>query len=421
MKYKVFLIIIILFFTGINSYSQTITQINEEFPLGSPYTSFGIGDIQYSSSIRTESMNILGISLYGDYVNNMNPAANTRLSFTNVTASFRYNFLKSSDNSKNISASNGNVQGLNIGIPFNQSNGWVLNLGFNPLSQINYKVITIGNLYGKDYTETYAGNGGMTRINLGMTYKIFSNISVGFEYNYAFGDLKRISYLDFNDANYQNSYIRKENNINGSFFKGGLIFDIGKILKAKAIDNLVIGVLYQSKLNLKSELDGIFGSSTGLDTIRSLNGDIEIPQAFGFGITNSFGRVIVSSDFLYQQWSDYKEGGNTLGIYQNTFRWGLGFAITPPVKKDLSFWDGIEYRFGGFIDNSYFKINNQQINGYGLGIGFGIPINHFNSIDLGFNFYTRGKTEQGFIKDNYFKITAGLNFGELWFLKRAED
>jgi outer membrane protein assembly factor BamA len=62
-----------------------------------------------------------------------------------------------------------------------------------------------------------------------------------------------------------------------------------------------------------------------------------------------------------------------------------------------------------------------QVNTYGIGFGMGIPINQYNSIDLGFNFSTRGKTDPGFVKDNYFKISAGLNFGELWFLKRVED
>ena len=69
----------------------------EEFPPGSPYTAFGIGDLQYSSSIRTEAMGIQGISLFGNDVNNLNPAANSRLNYTIVNFGFRYGFLKSSD------------------------------------------------------------------------------------------------------------------------------------------------------------------------------------------------------------------------------------------------------------------------------------------------------------------------------------
>jgi outer membrane protein assembly factor BamA len=106
---------------------------------------------------------------------------------------------------------------------------------------------------------------------------------------------------------------------------------------------------------------------------------------------------------------------------KNSYRVGLGFIILPPVKRDIGFFEGIEYRFGFEYDNSYFEINNEQINRFGIGLGFGIPINKYNSIDIGINYYIRGKTDNGFIKDNLLKITAGINIGELWFLKPKED
>ncbi len=418
MKYNVFLIFAWIVILSSNVFSQ---QIDDEFPLGPPYSSFGIGDIQYSNGLRTETMNILGISLYGDNVNNMNPAANTRLSYTTIVVGLRYGFLKSSDNTKSVTSSNGNVNGFNVGIPFSQRYGWVLNLGFNPLSQINYKVKINGSLNGKNYIETYAGDGGLSRINMGMSVKAFENLSLGFEYNYTFGNLKRVSYLDFKDANYTNTYIRKENKVSGSFLKGGLVFDIGKVMNSKSVENLSIGLLYQSRLKLGSEVDGIYNTSTGQDTITSVKGDIEIPQSFGAGISDKIGQLLVSTDVLFEQWDNYKEGGITLNTYKNSFRWGLGFAIVPLKKKDLAFFERIEYRFGVSYENSYFKINDEQVNKYGIGFGMGIPINQFNSFDLGFNYYTRGKTDPGFVKDNYFKITLGLNFGEPWFLTRSED
>jgi len=196
----------------------------------------------------------------------------------------------------------------------------------------------------------------------------------------------------------------------------------GKIFKINEIDNLTLGAVYQSPLKLNSTLDAIYKSSTGTDTVTTENGNIEIPQAFGVGLTNKFGeRLIASCDFFYQQWSNYTEGGLYSGNLQNSYRLGLGFSILPSNKKEHGFLESIEYRFGFFFDNSYFKINNEQINRYGIGLGFGIPLNRSNSIDIGFNYYMRGKTETGFIKENLFKITAGINFGELWFIKSREE
>jgi len=365
---------------------------------------------------------VQGISMYSNYANNLNPAANTKLSYTNFSISFKYGFLKAEDNSNSISASHGNVYGINIGIPFNQNNGWTLNLGFNPLSQINYRIKNTGQIGGAEYSKIYAGSGGISRVNFGMSYKIFHNISVGAEYNYAFGNIYHLNLLDFNNAAYQNSSIRKENILSGSYFKGGLIFDLGNILKIKGLENLALGVMYQSPLNLSSTLDAIYKSSILTDTLTAQKEDLDIPQAFGAGLTNKFGnRLIASCDFFYQQWSDFKEGGIELSNMQNSYRIGLGFAVLPSVKKDPAFLESIEYRFGVFYDNSYFKINDEQINRYGISLGFAIPINPYNSIDLGFSYYIRGKTEPGFIKENMFKITAGINIGELWFIKSREE
>ena len=416
MKNKLFIILFFIF-----CYKLSVAQ-QEEFPLGSPYTIFGIGDIQYTSSLKTDAMNIQGISLYGDYVNNLNPAANSKLSYTMISASFKYSFLKSSDNIKSSTSSYGNVYGMNVGIPFNHDNGWVLNLGFNPLSQINYNIQNDVTLNGVNVSQIYAGNGGISRVNMGMTYKLFHNISIGGEYDYAFGNIKRLSYLQFNDPIYQNSFTRTENNLSGSYFKGGLIFDIGKILNLKSIENLTLGAIYQSSLTLESSEDVIYGTSLGQDSATLARDNLRIPQAFGFGITNQFGsRFIASGDFFYQQWSQFTEGSAVVNDMKNSYRVGLGFIILPPEKRDKSFLEGIEYRFGFEYDNSYFLINNEQINRFGIGLGFGIPINKYNSIDIGINYYLRGKTDNGFIKDNLIKITAGINIGELWFLKPKED
>ena len=46
---------------------------------GSLYSIFGVGDLNYSTSTRTDAMGIMGIALYGKYLNSLNPAAWTRM------------------------------------------------------------------------------------------------------------------------------------------------------------------------------------------------------------------------------------------------------------------------------------------------------------------------------------------------------
>jgi len=405
-------ILFLILFLSINATAQ------DEFPLGSPYTAFGLGDIQYLSSTRTDAMGIQGISLMGDYVNNLNPASNAELKFTNISLSFKYGFLKLSKS--NIS--DGNINGINLGIPLSNQRGMVLAIGFNSLIRSNYKIYN--NIVNNDvtYGATYAGNGGVSRVNFGLTYKVLGGIYLGFEYNYAFGSLTKLSYLDFGNSFYTNTYIRKENNLTGSFVKGGLILDLKKLAKADKLNDFTLGFMYQSKLNLSSGEDAIYTSSIENDTIKSSNSDIQLPQALGFGITKKFGKqFLLSGDVLWQQWSKFVPGNLSKNNYTNSIRYGLGAEISPAIKSDKTFWESLTYRMGVFYDKGYFSVNGQDINRYGFSVGFGIPLGTQNSIDLGVSYSFRGKSENGLILEKYLKLTAGLNFGELWFIRPKDE
>lgn len=416
MKHIVFKSLFIFFLL----FSSATAQ--DDFTTGSPYTVFGLGDLEYFTNMRNDAMGIQGIGLYGTQVNNLNPAANTKLKYTNFSISAKYGFLKTTDGVSTNEVSDGNVNGINIGIPFNQMNGWTLSLGFNPISQIEYVITNKGSIEGHDYTETYSGNGGLSRINVGMSYIVFKSISVGAEWDYAFGNITRLSVKDFSSDTLTTASIKKENDLRGSYFKGGLIFDIGSIFKSKTLEDLNIGMFYQTKYTLTSTVDAIYGSSTGYDTINVSEDEINMPDVFGFGISNKFGdRYNVSGDVLFQQWSNYKEGGVTPVGLQNSVRYGLGLEVTPVSRKDRKFFDNLYYRLGVFYDKSYYKVNNEDVIRYGVSAGLGIPISAYNSFDLGISYFIRGKTENGLVKDEYLKLTAGFNFGELWFIKTREE
>lgn len=245
---------------------------------------------------------------------------------------------------------------------------------------------------------------------------------MGLEFDYSFGSLTRLTTKNFANDTMTNSSSKRVHNMQGSFFKGGMIFDIGSIFNSKTLEDLSIGMFYQMKYNLSSDVDRIYNSSIGYDTISSNEEDITMPGSFGFGFSNKFGdRYIVSGDVLFQQWSQYKENNITPEGMQNSIRYGLGFEMTPSQRKNRKFFDDLYYRLGVFYDKSYYKVNNEDINRYGVSLGLGIPLSTFNSFDFGISYFIRGKTGNGLIKDEYLKLTAGLNFGELWFLKTRED
>src|SRR5260221_8449206 len=64
---------------------------------GSLYSIFGIGDINYSTSTRTDAMGVMGIALYGKYLNSLNPAAWTRIPITSFITKVDVSRINSTD------------------------------------------------------------------------------------------------------------------------------------------------------------------------------------------------------------------------------------------------------------------------------------------------------------------------------------
>ncbi|MCE1165347.1 MAG: outer membrane protein transport protein [Bacteroidetes bacterium] len=396
----------------------------EEFSMGSPYSAFGIGELRYSSSVRTDQMGVQGISLFGNYINALNPAANTYLKNAYFSLGMKVQFLKSENELSKTSVSNANVTGFNFGVPMWDRYGLTLIMGFNPYSLTQYKFSGNVNDPEQPYVATFAGMGGLSRLNFGLAGRPVDFINLGFEYNYAFGNIKNLTFFNFNNQNNTNTYIRSENDLKGSYVKGGIVLDLGKLIKNNSVfENLTIGGFYQNKFNLNSTIDEIYQTSlSNSDTANVFKGDWSVPEAYGFGITKQIGKqLIVSSDISFQKWSSFKPETLIPVEYTDNFRYGAGFEVLPAVKKDRNWLESMTYRAGFSYDKEYFKIGGEDINHYSVSFGVGIPINNENGIDIGLEMGTRGKKESGLVKDNYIKVSLGLNFGEFWFIRPKDD
>lgn len=391
---------------------------------GSLYSIFGLGDLNYSSSNRTDGMGIMGIGLYGEYTNSMNPAAWTRIQSTIFTSKFNLENIRSTDGTNNAQRTYANFEGFNLSVPLNKGNGWIFDLGINNYSLVNYDAKFTSSVLDENYTQTYSGNGGLNRLSVGFSYIIFKHFSFGVQFNYAFGNINKTTSIDFENNQLTDTRNTSANTISGFYFNGGLLFHgFGKIFKNKKLDNLVIGGFISTPAKFNSSLSGRFVRS--IDNTDSLNiseGKLEIPLAFGVGISNEFNnKLIVAADFYMQQWDNYKYYGAHPVEIKNNMRVGLGFEYTPSKRLEDSWFSRISYRLGGSYTADYLKLNNEDINAIGLSAGLSLPISQFNALDLYFKYNIRGKSQNGLIKDEIFRVGASVKIGELWFLRPSDD
>jgi hypothetical protein len=73
-------------------------------------------------------------------------------------------------------------------------------------------------------------------------------------------------------------------------------------------------------------------------------------------------------------------------------------------------------------ENSYLKLNNHQINEFGISFGAGLPFPKSKSTaNFAIEFGKKGTTDYDLAKNNYAKFSLYLNFYDYWFIKRKFD
>lgn len=412
------LFFILFIFTGTGLYSQVDKNG------GSIYSLFGLGELSYSSSNRTDAMGIMGIALYGDYTNHFNPAAWTRIQSTSFTSKFNLESIKSSDGTNTSKRTYGNFEGFDLSVPFNKGNGWIVNLGINNYSNVNYDTYFTGSADGEKYTQTYSGNGGLSKFNIGFSYIIFRYLSFGAQFNYAFGTINKSVNIDFENINLFDTRNTSSNSISGFYFNSGLIFHgFGKLFKNKKLDNLTLGAMFITPAEFSSDLNGKFSRATNItDSLVLSSGKLKIPLAFGVGIANTFnGKLTVSADMFYQIWDDYTYYGSHPAEIKNSMKFGAGLEYTASRKLEDPYFSRISYRIGGSYTSEYLNLNGEDINTISIGAGISLPIGSYNSLDLYAKYNIKGKETNNLIKDEVFRFGASVKIGEFWFLRPSDD
>lgn len=412
---KFLYIAIIILYAGISNAQTPVDEYNS----GSVYDVFGVGHLNFTPSMRSTAMGIQGISLPGNYINNINPAVRYKLPNTTFSLLFNYDMMKSANSTKSVNSSNANPIGVSIGIPFSQKHGFVMGLGFNPYSSINYNFQRASVSNGINTVQTFAGKGGISQLNAGLSYTLVNGFNIGADYIFSFGNIKDLTYVDFQTAGVTNTVKSRENDFQGSGFKAGVVIDFDQLTKSKVKD-LYMGFFYESKLTLNSKIDAIFGSSLPNDTASISEGDISVPSRMGFGISKRVGnRYMLSTDILLQNWENFTVLGVPQPNYKNSMRAGFGVEIMP--LEGATGINKFPLRFGVFYENSYFKVAGVNVDRYGISTGLGIPLSVYNSLDLAFSYSRRGNTDPGMVKEDMLSLSAGINFGELWFIRRDKE
>lgn len=427
---RIFLIFIFLI-VGISAYAQSGT-----YGSYSPYSIFGVGDLSKEGTSYNKSMGGVGIATRNRrFINYLNPAA--------VTARDSLAFMLDFGlNQKNTAYSQGdlrsakntfNVYDFVMSFPIYRSSAFMV--GITPYSDVGYDFSHIEDnkdIIGNTGNITYDsfGTGSVYQVFAGAGATFWKKFSVGAELIFLFGNLDKVTNMDYSNSSYRSINSGNELTVRGLTGKFGLQYE----QKIAGNVSMIIGATYRlgSKVrgyateyryaNQSSVTDSL---KYNVDTLK--NSGLRFGDELGIGIAFKGGERW-SAEFNYVR-SDWRNTGMDkatgfacvgksafTSTVSNSFR--AGFEIVPNRNDIRYYFRRCAYRAGVYYDQAYYKLDGNNVNSFGLTLGITLPVfRWYNGISLGVDLGQRASKKNNMIRERYATFTVGFNIHDIWFQK----
>ena len=414
-----------------------LLALNGQINTYSPYSRFGLGELQKEGNIRNLSMGSTGIALRSNnQINYINPASYTATDTMSFLFDFGLTGFQNTYYSDESEASMGNLNFHHIALAFPVTKWWKASAGVYPYTSVGYNIKEPLDIIGIGITDHfYDGNGGLNKFYIGNAVQFFNRLSIGFNMNYVFGYIYYAKKLGMS-TDPAIAIPRTENRL----IIGDMMYQLGIQYTQTFSEKyfITVGSTFENKSNIKttshllSELyfpgrstmigDSILLSTSYLVSRESIEGAITYPGNLGLGISFGIKNILtVTGDYYMQDWSKSMIMGRSDSLV-NSNSTHFGLEYTPSPASIRSYLGRVHYRFGSYLTNSYISIRGEQIKDYGMTFGVGLPLrNTKTTFNIGSVIGQRGTLNNNLIKENYVIMHIGITLHDIWFYKRKYD
>ena len=387
-----------------------------------PYSSFGYGILSDHATSSQRAMGGVGYAMNsGRQINVMNPASYAAID----TLTFLFDMgidvtvLNQSETIDETTRRETNFGGgldyVTMQFPLGRYMG--ASVGVVPYSSVGYS-------FGSEIAngvDSRQGSGSISELYVGVAGRPFKGFSIGANVSYLFGTILNDTYA-IADAGYSTLY-QKQLEVRDYHLNFGAQYSFD----FRGNDRLSLGLTYSPEKTLLGNARMIYydtqSDSKPQETdAHKLRHNYSLPETWGAGICYTFDRkLMLEFDYTYQPWSKAKfrgfDGENVEGRFADRTKYALGMQFTPNQRG--RYMSRVQYRAGLYYNNDYLMIRDNRLREYGVTAGFGFPVPVFKTIvSLGFEWKRRQAHPNPLIKENYFNITLGINFNEMWFDQR---
>lgn len=403
----------------------------------SPYSIYGIGDISQEGTAFNKSMGGVGLATRNRrFINYLNPAAVTARDSLSFMADFglqqsnkvySQGKLKSAHNTFNI-------YNFVMSFPIYRSSAFMV--GITPFSDVGYdfsSIETDPNIIGQTGNISYDsyGTGSVYQVFAGAGVTFWKRLSLGAEAIYYFGNIDKVTNMDYSNSSYRSVNSGSDLMVRGTTGKFGLQYE----QKLGGDVSMIIGATYRLSTSLKgTALNYRYANQDSVtDTLKNESADLRkaglrIADELGVGISFKGGEKW-SAEFNYLR-SDWRNSGfdsaSGFSVKSDTetfssavsqsFR--AGFEIVPNRNDIRYYLRRCAYRAGVYYDQSYYKLNGNNVNSMGITLGVTLPVFRlYNGLTLGVDLGQRASTRNNMIRERYATFVVGFNIHDIWFQK----
>lgn len=404
----------------------------------SPYSMYGYGVIGDRATSMQRQMGGVGYAMNsGRQINVMNPASYSAIdSLTflfDLGADVSMIWSKEKETKKR--STGGGVQYVTMQFPISKFMGG--SFGMLPYSSVGYE---FGNEIKHGALENQ-GSGGINQLYLGLSGKV-AGVSVGANISYDFGTILNDVFATPVSGGVSQGQSKFEHVM--QIRDWNLTLGAQYTARFARWHKIVAGVTYSPKKSMHGKTwvtQQEATQDTRPDTVAfmKMKDKYFSPTSVGAGLSYTFEkayRLMLEADITWQQWSKapYSALYGTVeenqtatqnkqilvskGMdFHDRTKLAFGGEFIPRIRGNYA--QRMTYRAGAYLVSDYLNINGNKVKESGITAGVGFPTPEGKTmINLGLEWKHRQGSPEKLITENYFNITLGVNFNEVWFWKR---
>ena len=394
--------------------------------VNTPYSMYGYGILGDRATSLQRQMGGVGYAMNsGRQINAMNPASYA--SIDSLTFLFDLgadvSMLWSQDGSAKEHSTGGGLDYVTMQFPICKFMG--ASIGMIPYTSVGY---AFGNEIKHGAVENQ-GTGGINMAYLGVA-GTFKGVSLGVNVSYNFGNI--INDVYSNPSNSGQTLLEHVMEVRD----WDIVIGAQYTARLSREDRMTFGLTYtpakslhgRTWVTLQEMQTETLPDTVGYQKLKGLYGT---PNSFGFGVSyrhERSSRWMLEADVTYQQWSKvkyspiYRTDDPQAMVFQGAefadrLKYAVGGEWVPKVRGNYA--QRMAYRIGAYYNDDYLKIMGNRVREYGVTCGVGLHTPQDKTmINIGFEWKNRSAHPAKLIGENYFNISVGVNFNELWFWQR---